>query len=301
MSSEGIESVLAETKLEIENLFLEAYQRCGSRNRGVLHFVIRDICEIKEQSRDYSKKLLHDFQVNEWEKVKEDYVQVKRRLLEFDRYGKIGRLCLEDTSAQTTISVLSYFARIEKEIQEKPLQKEEMKDNTQWIIGIIVGAFFLICLYLYVESTRNKGTRRSGWREESSENDGQKKVFAPPPLRHAILHLIVPARAVSRIQPEEDIEKHEVEALVSEASYFLCTELHSNSSSFPPLNLTNKEFASDSQQEVYVRVDIGDSQNMVGENLTYTLKINLPSGRKFAVKEVASLSDLSGLEKFNRV
>ncbi len=98
------------------------------------------------------------------------------------------------------------------------------------------------------------------------------------------------------------IHASDIEKLIDNASYFLCTSLEDANQQI--LDLTNEDIKTVSEQrEIYVRINIADGQEIIGKKVPYILKRNLPADGQGVVNQLACLKYLSvsGLEKFNRV
>jgi hypothetical protein len=130
------------------------------------------------------------------------------------------------------------------------------------------------------------------------EKKNNSQTTTPTPLKVALC-LIVPAYIASSLQNEMPINISDIERLIDAASYFLCTEVEKADKL--PLEITDKEILSDSNLEVYVRIDIDDGQAMIEKTIRYILKRNLPLNGQGKIQKLACLRSLSGLEVFNRV
>lgn len=125
-----------------------------------------------------------------------------------------------------------------------------------------------------------------------------------PPLQSltVALCLVVPAYVVNKLKDQYPIDANEIENLIDNASYFLCTKLANAESVQQRLDLTDENILSvGERREVYVKIHIADGQEMLDKTVPYILKRNLPSHGQGVVKKLACLGDLSGLEAFNRI
>ncbi|QHG14655.1 hypothetical protein [Nostoc sp. ATCC 53789] len=125
-----------------------------------------------------------------------------------------------------------------------------------------------------------------------------------PPLQSltVALCLVVPAYVVNKLKDQYPIDANEIENLIDNTSYFLCTKVADAELVQQRLDLTNENILNvGERREVYVRIHIADGQEMLDKTVPYILKRNLPSHRQGVVKQLACLGDLSGLEAFNRV
>jgi len=161
---------------------------------------------------------------------------------------------------------------------------------------VLVGVFF--CIQYLAAKQRN-----------TEQQQKPKQVgISPSPLSSPIsvsaaLCLIVPAKIVSSLQVGSVLSANEVEDLINNTSYFLCTTPEAANQNEQNLILTSDCISPDSQREVYLRIDINDSQDLIDKKTTYTLKTNLPDNEneEFIIKKLNCLKNLSGLAVFNRI
>ncbi|MEH2373791.1 hypothetical protein [Nostoc sp.] len=118
------------------------------------------------------------------------------------------------------------------------------------------------------------------------------------------LCLIVPASALKNLGEKEPINISNIERLIDNASYFLCTDIDEADDIFERIETTTEDIKTVSEQrEVYVRINISDGEDMIGKKIPYILKRNLPHYGSANIIELACLKylSISGLEKFNRI
>jgi hypothetical protein len=118
------------------------------------------------------------------------------------------------------------------------------------------------------------------------------------------LCLIVPASALKNLLENDPINISDIEELIDNASYFLCTDIDKADCISKLLQTTNEDINTvNDQREVYVRIKISDGEEMIGKKIPYILKRNLPHYGSANIIKLACLKYLSvsGLEKFNRV
>jgi hypothetical protein len=181
-------------------------------------------------------------------------------------------------------------------------RSNERQHELLWIVLIacfIVGTF--ICIQ-FIKRIKNK--------EIGGNSKNLQQPIAVPlqplaPLRQSLtvaLCLVVPAYVINNLKEQYQIDANEIENLIDNASYFLCTKVADAELVQQRLDLTNENILTVTERrEVYVRIDIADGQEMLDKTVPYILKRNLPSHRQGVVKQLACLGDLSGLEAFNRV
>ncbi|MEH1920712.1 hypothetical protein [Nostoc sp.] len=136
----------------------------------------------------------------------------------------------------------------------------------------------------------------------------QPTVISSKPLDNSpqkltvALHLVVPAFVVNNIRENDLITASDLEKLIDNARYFLCTKSAVSDLIEESLKFTDENILTiHERREIYIRVHIADGQEMLDKKVPYILKRNLPSHGQGVVRKIACLEDLSGLEKFNRV
>jgi len=93
----------------------------------------------------------------------------------------------------------------------------------------------------------------------------------------------------------------DVKMLIDYSSHFLCIGLEDVASIEEHLEITREEITNDSNQEVYIRIHIDKGQNLIGKQVPYILKRDLPSDGQRIIQRRVSLKNLSGLEHFNHI
>lgn len=164
------------------------------------------------------------------------------------------------------------------------VQKLFKKENKmEWIViggSIAVGLFALL-------QTRNK----------------RKKGYLPSaPSVTVALCLIVPASEVRDLEENQTVNNFIVKKLIDVSQYFFCTNLKdADNFKLETTRQNIKELPLDSRREVYIRFNIPNGQEMLGETSPYNLKEKLPIENQATVKQILCLKNLSGLDKFNYI
>ena len=118
------------------------------------------------------------------------------------------------------------------------------------------------------------------------------------------LSLVVPASVLGgNIKENYPINISDIEKLIDNSSYFLCTDSEQADKTQERLELTEENITNVSEQrEVYIRINIADAEEMMGKKVPYILKRNLPANGQGIVRKIACLKYLSvsGLENLNR-
>ena len=166
------------------------------------------------------------------------------------------------------------------------------------VIGCLIVGIVACVKYLErVKKERELGDRRKIPPLDSSPP--RKKVPVP-----VALCLVVPASVVENVRKNSPIDVSNIEKLIDNSLYFLCTTPEDANVTWELLDRTAEDITTVSEQrEIYVRIDIADGEDMIGKKVPYILKRNLPSNGQGIVTELACLKYLSvaGLENFNRI
>lgn len=100
---------------------------------------------------------------------------------------------------------------------------------------------------------------------------------------------------------DKSLSCSEVKMLIDSCSHFLCIEIEDFASIEEHLEITTEEITNDSDQEVYIRIHISNGQNLIGKQVPYILKRDLPSDGQRIIQRYDCLKNLSGLEHFNHI
>ncbi|NEP57762.1 MAG: hypothetical protein F6K31_12190 [Symploca sp. SIO2G7] len=174
--------------------------------------------------------------------------------------------------------------------------KHNEEKKMRWFI---VAAATLVGVYYCIKYLKN--TQQQKARKTQSNQEKNLPSSLPPPIP-AALCLVVPAKIASSFKIGSSLSANDVVHLIDNASYFLCTLFKKANSNEELLAKTNESILPDSQQEVYIRIDVNDGgRDIIDQTIPYILKRNLPTSAQFTVKELACLRNLSGLERFNRI
>lgn len=172
-------------------------------------------------------------------------------------------------------------------------EENEMKLYQIVVIGCLIVGVIACITYLRIK-------------QKKAELDKVDKTPPPKPKipQPAALCLVVPASVVRNIKRDNPIDISEIQQLIDNSSYFVCTKPQDADIAQQRLELANEDILNASEYtEVYVRIDIADGEKMIGKTVPYILKNNLPENGEIVVTELACLKYLSnsGLEKFNRI
>lgn len=176
-----------------------------------------------------------------------------------------------------------------------------LTQKNQYFIGedekmewIILAACILIGFY-YSRNWLRSSKRRN---LNQQEVEATKTLTALSDRVTAALCLVVPANVAVSFSADSTINTDELTYLIDNASYLRCTHPREADLSENQLAMTDAVIPPNSEREVYVRVEIDNGQDMIGNTIPYTLKTNLPSHAQCRVKQLACLMNLSGLETF---
>ncbi len=171
-----------------------------------------------------------------------------------------------------------------------------------WIltIGTSIAAIGIYYARKYFKSQQKIKRRQAG--NTKSQQPIPATLEYAPYLQDVALCLVVPAYIVNNIKEEYPITAYEIKKLIDKASYFICIQLLEADSIQQNLKLIEENMPNlGEMQEVYIRINIPNGQEMIGKTSTYILKRNLPFNGQGIVRKIACLNYLSGLEQFNRV
>jgi hypothetical protein len=152
----------------------------------------------------------------------------------------------------------------------------------------------------YLEKNKKGGEIGERSKLQPSDSSPPKQKLPQP----VALCLVVPASVLGNLKNNNPINVPDIEQLIDNASYFLCTTPDDANVIWSLLDRTDEDITTVSEQrEVYVRINIADGEEMIGKKVPYILKRNLPSNGQGVVRQLTCLKYLSvsGLEKFNRV
>ncbi|MHC5932762.1 hypothetical protein [Nostoc sp.] len=156
----------------------------------------------------------------------------------------------------------------------------------------------------FVSSKEQKTQQKSVNRARSSQPTviSSKPVDNSPQKFTVALHLVVPAFVVNNTIENHLITASDIEKLIDNARYFLCTKSAVTDLIEESLKFTNENISTiHERSEIYIRINVRDGQEMLDKKVPYILKRNLPSHGQSVVIKIACLEDLSGLEAFNRI
>jgi hypothetical protein len=191
-----------------------------------------------------------------------------------------------------------------KRIDDKIGEKKYME--IAWIIfaSIILVGVVVSRNYYIKKAEKNKTIL--GATEKPPSNLNPPTPISSRKLKPADLCLVVLAKDVSHLVGglKSELDRDDVSNLIDRASYFLCIPTAEGISRDIEQNLsrmTDEKIMPDSNREVYVRIEINDGQNLIGEKIPYYLKSNLSSNLKGKIQEAFCIKNLYGLEKLIRI
>ena len=253
----------------LENLyngvFRELYPQIKNQKRGVLYYLIYKLLEADQSQADI---ICHQIDIKENARREDD------------------KKVVDDLMNNPEETLFNQFNVLN--------DKNEME--LFWIVVIacaLVGTYGCI---RYLKSVRERKIKQQQVLEAASKT---QPTSLPPKSITAALCLIVPALAISSLK--DYLDPYDLEQLLDNASYFLCTTVDDANLKEQRLEMTNEDIPLDSNRDVYIRIHIADGQEMIDKKVPYILKRNLPSHGQGIVKLLTCLKNLSGLEVFNRI
>jgi hypothetical protein len=136
-------------------------------------------------------------------------------------------------------------------------------------------------------------------------SSNNKETVIPPvktSTNPVALCLVVPSSAVRDVKKDYPINISDIERLIDNSLYFLCTKLEEATQL--SIETTDEDITNVSEQrEIYIRINIANGESMIGKKIPYILKRNLPSNGQGVVRQLACLKFLSvsGLEYFSHI
>lgn len=277
------------TNQPLEDLYSQIfdllYPEIQNQKRGVLHTVIYIILEEKSQA----DLICNHFNITEFNTLNDDQKIVENLMFNIkglDKYNPIKK-------------ITSFFVR------DEGIRLDEKYIELSWIVVIacvLIGAYFSL---KYIEGKKKENKKKQYERVATTNVQATfpPSQPIPQPLRSctAALCLVVPAFLISNLRRNNLLNAPEIEELLDNVSYFLCTTIEDANLKQMAIEITDEVIPTNNNQEFYIRIHIADGQEMINKEATYFLKTNLPSHGKGVIKQIAYLRNLSGLEKFNRV
>jgi|688.fasta_scaffold55258_2 hypothetical protein len=298
-----------------QEVFDSVYKQIKGDSKGVLprviHLLAPDALKAKEicqrfQIQDYGS-LSDDLSISS--SISSDVIKILTKHLK-DKKQYEG---IEDI-ADKLQEIINKVFHVSQEIINSTfdLPKNEETEKMELYQIVVIG-----CLIVGVPSCLIYLQKK---KEEQEEKENDKSLLLPPQKVSAriALRLVVPVSVVisikrnmkRNIRKDDPIDVFQIETLIENASYFLCTSAENETitdSIDQSLSTTNEDITNVSEErEIYVRINIrvDDAEKMIGSKVRYILKTNLPTdGRQGTVRQLACLEYLSvsGLEKFNRI
>jgi hypothetical protein len=187
--------------------------------------------------------------------------------------------------------VIHFFTPIAEQI---PIPNINIKEKKMELI--FAAAIILAAQLLFWKVYSNPKAKQITLVEEPT----QKSTLPSSSCETAELCLVVLASIANSIK--DVLSRDELITLISNASYFLCTDFDTANRNQEKLNMAeDEEILANSNRKVYIRIKIDNGGNMIGQKLPYSLKTNLPENVQGTVEKKACLRDFSGLENFNRI
>jgi hypothetical protein len=256
---------------------LEEIKPDENHERGILCTVIYSILDQLE-----AEELCQAYGINKKSNLDEDWLFTN---------DIINTVFIDKLAGVNSLETIPQIAGPIKDILRDQFNKivSMEEEKMEWIV---IAGIMLIGVYFSRKNLSKK------------EKPLQFKPPESPPLppKTAALCLVVSASEVSNIKTNSVIIRNDIERLIDAASYFLCVETEELNLKENHLELlTDKPIPLDGEQEVYMRIDIDNGQEIISKKNPYFLKRDLPPEAKGIIQELAVLGSLKGLETFNRI
>lgn len=277
---------------EIRKLYKEVfdlvYPEIQKQEKGILYKVIHVLLKSEKSQAD---NLCTEYDIKEGNSIDDDHIHFTQRLENKPNLRNLLKPGLNLFDKARDIIVTN------------------MNPNMTKVAGIV----FIACVFvgaIYIK----KYLEDSNSQPQIKTNDVPRVPSTSKPDRHitAALCLVVPVSVFNDIKSknpnnlqDNNLDINELETLIDNALYFLCTEVDNANLKQKYLKFTDdsEDISIDSNREVYIRIDINNGEEMIGKTVPYILKRNLPSAGQRIIEKYGYLEYLSvsGLEKFNRI
>ncbi|WP_071189132.1 hypothetical protein [Trichormus sp. NMC-1] len=283
-----------ELKKLCDDIFNEIYPQIKKQKKGVLSTIIYIILE---QEHSQAEQIHKYFQIENNASLEDDLSISADVIGLFISDPNKNKDWWKEIINDGVVQVKEIAKDARKKIGSR-LESNDMKLFQIVVIGCLIVGTVSCLIYL---------KKKQGEVEKKSKNNTPSDS-SPPPRRVPVsvaLCLVVPAavvRNLGNVIKDTTINVSDIETLIENASYFLCTSPEYTNAI--QLKLTSEDIRNVSEQrEIYIRIKIDDGGDMKGKKVPYILKRNLPSNGQGIVEKIACLEYLSvsGLEDFNRI
>ncbi len=272
---------MANDKLETryQKVFEQVYPQVKNENKGVLYKVIHILLEARESE---ASEICNDLDIKDNASLDDDEKVVN------DLINKPIALPLP----------IPHY----NWLQEKLRNVMNLEGKIAWIVIIACSLVGVLVCSQYINKRKQKPTGNTTKLPPSSSPSQEL-----PPIT-AALCLVIQASVFIDLRNKhpnalEDnrLSCPDVKMLIDYSSHFLCIGLEDVASIEEHLEITREEITNDSNQEVYIRIHIYKGQNLIGKQVPYILKRDLPSDGQRIIQRYNCLKNLSGLEHFNHI
>lgn len=261
---------------EFATCFKEIYDFANHQEKGILY---KCIFKILSNKHGFATQLCKDFQIDSNALIEDDVTN-------------IGNLIRSIIDVAIPTSFIDHFIRFSVTALFN-IQNEEVKKMKK-ILLIVAIAFGLVGIYYLL--TQNK--KRLNLVENEDNTETQEFTSFQP----VSLCLILSSSAISNLQLGKRLDVSDLKYIIDNALYFKCVENHNIETIENSLVFTNDsvEYA-DEMTRVYIRININESNNMIGNNSQYKIKNSLQPTTKGKVEKISCLKYLSGLSNFHEI
>ncbi|MEA5536606.1 hypothetical protein [Crocosphaera sp. XPORK-15E] len=242
------------------------YQRLGTLSSVI--YLILDKLEAQELCKKYGidKKATLDKDVELSEDIIYTVSVNQQKLVKENSLLKQGGEFLKDVS--------------------RPVRKslDEDEDKMEYIV---IAAVILIGAYVSQK-----------FLSETSTKNITSPALPSKPIPTAIC-LAVPASVVYGLTLGKPINREKMIELIEAAPEFLC--LKAEEADQKIIDTINQEISPDSQLKFYIRIDIPNGQNIIGEETKYVIKRDIPANTEGKIIQLGRLRDASILKSFKRI
>ncbi len=216
----------------------------------------------------------------------------------------------QDRKVLETISEkLSSLIKKWSESRSDKTLKEFLSDSMDdifFITTVIVG-LVVIAGVVYKKSSEKNNYPETPEHSESANTSEPAKVeheIKPEAIKEpipAIMAVVIPANKLGS-ETKKDMVISDAIRFIDAAVYFACFPMDTAKEIETKLDLKEDQILLDSAQDIYVRLETEDGDDLIGATLKFSLKKSLRNKpRDFKITKIRLLDKLRGLDKFNRI
>jgi hypothetical protein len=277
-------------------VFRHVYPQVKDLRQGILYKTIKIILgEETIQTREKTPRICNYIGITATSSIEDDYRIVNELvnsvfINRVEKIHEVGPQIFSDFIEFTKPFIQQIRNFISRFFLKVFLKQDDIneEEKMKWIV---IAACALVGLYFCIQYlNRNK--------QRGEEHLQSQSILL---LEPADLCLVVLASIASAFKDHSELTMDELKYLIGKSSYFLCTTVDDADLIEENLDITDEYISSDSNREVFIRVNLDKGSNLVGERTPYALKEKLQPNTTCVITQMACLDSLSGLESLNLV